>query len=252
MPVEAVSRRAWFETKRRQRRSPHRTISEKATLRTLLLSAAAAFLFMAGCQAGIGAERAAGRAGPNATLPEAQRQVLAAQTAGQRRQERARPEVGAISFLVDKSDRQLRVYRNGELFRTHAVAVGAPRWETPNGHWTFQRVDINPEWIPPDSPWARGEPRAAPGDPQNPMGRARLVFDMPYTIHGTDDLDSLGTAASHGSIRVANQHVIPLAELLLKAGGVWNGRSWFDNMVRNRTVEFEIELRQPVPIEVRE
>ena len=51
-----------------------------------------------------------------------------------------------------------------------------------------------------------------PGDPDNPMGRARLVYQMPYTIHGTDNLDSLGQAVSHGSIRLANEHVIPLAE----------------------------------------
>ena len=84
------------------------------------------------------------------------------------------------------------------------------------------------------------------------MGRARVVFVLPYTIHGTDDLESLGTAASHGSIRVANEHAIPLAELLLRAGGAWQGRTWFEAMVLDPLTEYEIALPYPVPIEVQE
>lgn len=55
------------------------------------------------------------------------------------------------------------------------------------------------------------------------MGRARLLYNPPYTIHGTDELDSLGKAESHGSIRVANDVAIELAELLLREGGAWQG-----------------------------
>jgi lipoprotein-anchoring transpeptidase ErfK/SrfK len=205
-----------------------------------LTSAGAALLLVAGAGAYIGAGPAASDAGSAARSPQA---VV---------RDRADAEAGDIRFLVDKSDREVRVFRGGQLFRVHAVAVGAPEFQTPSGRWAFERVDINPEWIPPDSPWAAGEPRRPPGDPQNPMGQARLVFNMPYTLHGTDDLASLGTAASHGSIRVANQDVIPLAELLLRAGGAWQGREWFEGMVRDRNTEFEIPLPHPVPIEVRE
>ena len=134
----------------------------------------------------------------------------------------------------------------------HDVAIGASKWETPTGQWTFDRVDLNPEWVPPDSPWAEGESPEALGDPENPMGRARLVFNMPYTLHGTDDLTSLGKAASHGSIRIANPDVIFLAELLLKAGGAWEGEQWFRSMTQNRARELQVELPYDIPIEVRE
>ena len=210
-------------------------------MRTFLTSASAALLLIAGCEACTGSEQS-----PELT-PEQARQLALQQT-----RDHARAEAGEIRFLVDKSDREVRVYRNGELFRVHAVAVGAPGVQTPSGRWAFERVDLNPEWIPPDSPWAAGEPRRPPGDPENPMGRARLVFDLPYTIHGTDDLTSLGTAASHGSIRVANEHAIPLAELLLRAGGAWQGRTWFEAMVLDPLTEYEIALPYPVPIEVQE
>ena len=160
--------------------------------------------------------------------------------------------MGELRFIVDKSDRELLVYRDGRPVIRQAVSVGRQGYDMPEGSWTLDRVDINPEWNPPDSEWARGEPRRPAGHPKNPMGQARLVFNMPYTVHGTDDLQSLGEAASHGSIRVANQHVIALAELLLRAGGAWEGREWFDAMITNRNTEFQIELAHGAPIEVRD
>jgi lipoprotein-anchoring transpeptidase ErfK/SrfK len=164
--------------------------------------------------------------------------------------DRARQEMGEVRFVVDKSDRKVRVYRGDQVIRTHDVAIGESEHPTPTGSWRFERVDINPEWIPPDSEWAEDRERKGPGDPDNPMGRARLVFNMPYTIHGTDALDSLGRAASHGSIRVANEVVLELAELLLRAGGAWEGEQWFRNMTENRQTEHQVRLDNPVPIEV--
>lgn len=111
-------------------------------------------------------------------------------------------------------------------------------------------MDINPEWIPPDSDWTRGRHREPPGGPANPMRRARLLFDPPYSIHGTDDLASLGRAASHGSIRVSNEAVVALAEFLLKAGGSWEGREWFQQMLDNSRRMYRIPLREPIAIEI--
>jgi len=183
---------------------------------------------------------------------EAQAQAQARGRPIQQPRDRARREAGPLGFVVDKSDRKVRVYRDRRALRTLEVAVGVPNHETPTGSWAFTRVDINPEWIPPQSDWAEGRVRSPPGDPDNPMGRARLVFDLPYTIHGTEDLESLGTAASHGSIRVSNEDALALAELLLRAGGAWEGREWFREMAENRNFEYEICLPQPVPISVQE
>ena len=144
--------------------------------------------------------------------------------------ERTRREVGSIRVVVDRSDRKVRIYRGDEVISTEAVAVGMSKYPTPTGSWKFYRVDLNPEWNPPKSKWAKGRKRAPPGHPENPMGRARLVFNMPYTIHGTDDLESLGKAASHGSVRISNEVVMDLAELLLRAGGSWGGDQWFQRM----------------------
>ena len=164
--------------------------------------------------------------------------------------DRTQTEAGDARFIIDRGDRKLRVYRGDELIREEPVAVGRSRYPTPLGQWRFTRVDINPEWIPPHSDWTRGRHREPPGSPANPMGRARLLFDPPYSIHGTDDLASLGSAASHGSIRVSNEAVVALAELLLKAGGSWEGPDWFRQKLNDHNRMYQIALRDPVVIEV--
>ncbi|HEV2080806.1 MAG TPA: L,D-transpeptidase [Allosphingosinicella sp.] len=179
-------------------------------------------------------------------------QAGAEQQRAQARQQ-ARQELQNIRFEVDISDRKLRVFQGDQVKATHDVAVGTKKWPTPTGSWEFHRVDINPEWNPPKSEeWAKDEKQQAPGSPDNPMGRARLVYRMPNTVHGTDDLNSLGKASSHGSIRVANEVVLQLAEMLLKAGGSWEGQQWFQKMTQNRTEEYQVKLDQRIPIKVQE
>jgi murein L,D-transpeptidase YcbB/YkuD len=154
---------------------------------------------------------------------------------------------------VDISDRKLRVFQGDKVMATHDVAVGTKKWPTPTGSWDFHRVDLNPEWNPPKSEeWAEDEKQQAPGSKDNPMGRARLVYRMPNTVHGTEDLNSLGKASSHGSTRVANETVLKLAEMLLKAGGSWEGPQWFQQMTQNRTEEYQVPLEQRIPIKVQE
>ncbi len=197
---------------------------------------------------------------PFASNPEAierARQLAAQQQVSQeqrtRLREQARTEVQDLNILVDISDRELRVRSGERVVETHPVAVGSSEWPTPTGSWEFHRVDLNPEWNPPKSEeWAAEETTKAPGDPENPMGRARLVYRMPNTVHGTDDLNSLGKAVSHGSIRAANEVALKLGEMLLKAGGAWEGPQWYQQMKQNRTTEYQVDLPQNIPIKVQE
>jgi lipoprotein-anchoring transpeptidase ErfK/SrfK len=167
--------------------------------------------------------------------------------------EQGRQELRDLRFVVDKSERELRVFLGDRPLSTHDVTIGTTEYPTRTGSWAIHRVDLNPEWIPPkNEAWARKEERQPPGDPENPMGRARLVYDEPRTVHGTDETDTLGMRASHGSIRVANPVALQLAEMALKAGGAWQGPEWFAGMTSNRTREFQIKLEQPIPIVVQE
>jgi lipoprotein-anchoring transpeptidase ErfK/SrfK len=164
--------------------------------------------------------------------------------------QKARTDLGEVRFVVDISDRQLRILQGDRVLRTERVAVGSDEYPTPVGRWHFQRVDINPDWTPPDSEWAEKEEAKQPGEEDNPMGRARLLFTQDYSIHGTDETASLGTNQSHGSIRVANSAVLEVARLLLQAGGAFDGNDWFNRMTADRTRMHRIDLEHPVEITV--
>ncbi len=115
-------------------------------------------------------------------------------------------------LTLDRSTYQLKLWRNLELDRTYTVAVGQVGLETPAGLYTIQNKQVDPAWHVPDSDWAgdlAGE--VIPGGvPENPLkARWMGIFDG-AGIHGTSDEGSLGSAASHGCVRMAVTDVVDL------------------------------------------
>jgi lipoprotein-anchoring transpeptidase ErfK/SrfK len=152
---------------------------------------------------------------------------------------------------VDLAARELHVYRGNERVETHPVAVGSEEWPTPTGEWSIGQVVWNPRWVPPpDESWAEDEETKEPGDPENPLGRAQLVYSPPNSIHGTIDPDSLGKAVSHGSIRVSNEVAMELARQVMEAGGAGQDESWYRQARENRTERRSVTIPDPVPIRV--
>jgi lipoprotein-anchoring transpeptidase ErfK/SrfK len=162
------------------------------------------------------------------------------------------PEIGALRLEVDRSARMLRVLLDDDLIESHPVAVGQAEWPTPTGTFHIQRVDWNPDWIPPEEEWAEGEEPKDPGDPDNPMGRARMVYQETYIIHGTDDTASLGQAASHGSIRLGNEVITELARVVMRHGGAPRSEEWFREALEDRATMRQVSLPDPVPLIIRE
>lgn len=152
---------------------------------------------------------------------------------------------------VDVAARELHVYRGGQRTSTHPVAVGTSEWPTRPGDWSISQVVWNPEWIPPDEAWAKDAERKAPGAPDNPLGRAQLVYDPPRTIHGTNEPASIGRAVSHGSIRMRDEDIVRLAREVMEVAGVGKDDAWFRSVEQNRTEKQIVDLPQVVPIRVR-
>ena len=162
------------------------------------------------------------------------------------------PEPAGLHFVVDKSERKLYVLRGGDTVRVEPVAVGMADHPTPVGEWKLYRVDWNPDWTPPPGEdWTEDKEPQPPGSPENPMGRARLVFQMPYTIHGTKQRSSLGKAVSHGSIRVANDAVVELGRMLMEAGGAQKPESFYQEVAANPHRMRQVQLPNPTPITVK-
>lgn len=162
----------------------------------------------------------------------------------------APPPPPDMRLEVDISERELRVYRNDQQVETHPVAVGSEEWPTPTGEWTVGQVIFNPRWIPPEEEWAEEEEVSEPGDPDNPLGRAQLVYRAPNSIHGTNEPESLGQAVSHGSIRVANEVAVALARQVMEAGGASRDEAFFQSAQTNTTERVEVAIPSPVPIAV--
>lgn len=100
-------------------------------------------------------------------------------------------------IVVSLSTRRLVVYRSGRRVFRAPVAVGSTQTPTPTG-----RYFVNERFLL--------------SDPSGPFGPAALgisahstvltdwVQGGPIALHGTDDTASIGNAASHGCIRLAN------------------------------------------------
>ena len=163
------------------------------------------------------------------------------------------PETTGLRFIVDISDRQLYVLDGQDTLRREPVAVGMEDHPTPTGSWTIDRVDWNPDWTPPPGEdWTEDKEKQPPGSPENPMGRARLIFNPPYSIHGTKDRASLGTNESHGSIRVANEAVKVLGRMVMEKGGATKPESFFTDVESNRKEMQQVPIPRPVPITIRD
>jgi lipoprotein-anchoring transpeptidase ErfK/SrfK len=113
-------------------------------------------------------------------------------------------------IVVNRPKFRLTVYDHLRPKRTYRVAVGQVGLETPAGLYHVQNKAVNPAWHVPNSAWAgdMAGKVVAGNDPENPIKARWLgIFDG-AGIHGTDELSSLGSAASHGCIRMAIPDVI--------------------------------------------
>jgi lipoprotein-anchoring transpeptidase ErfK/SrfK len=115
-------------------------------------------------------------------------------------------------LVADRSNFKLRLYRDLKLVKEYTVAVGALGFDTPAGLYHIQNKAVDPAWSVPNSDWAGAlAGTVVPGGvPENPLKERWLGIYDGAGIHGTDQTSSLGTAASHGCIRMSIPDVIEL------------------------------------------
>ncbi len=115
-------------------------------------------------------------------------------------------------LTLDRSTFQLKLWKNLELAKTYTVAVGQVGLDTPAGSYTIQNKQVDPAWHVPDSDWAGDMAgQVVPGGvPENPLKARWMGIYDGAGIHGTSEEGSLGSAASHGCVRMAVSDVIDL------------------------------------------
>lgn len=163
---------------------------------------------------------------------------------------RAAATESAVSLEAVLADRKLHVTLPTGEIRTYDVAIGTRAYPTPTGRFTVSRIVWNPGWVPPNSKWARGKRARGPQDPGNPMKVAKIFFKQPdYYIHGTGHVESLGTAASHGCLRMHPDEVAALGATLMQAGGASHDWDWVKRTLRVGKTH-TVNLKRPVRLTI--
>jgi lipoprotein-anchoring transpeptidase ErfK/SrfK len=118
-------------------------------------------------------------------------------------------------ILVSRETFTLRLYKRLKLVKKYGIAVGQAGLETPAGFYTINDKQVNPSWHVPNSAWAGDlAGRIIPPGPSDPIKSRWMGFYDGAGIHGTDATWSIGTAASHGCIRMMIPDVEELYDLV--------------------------------------
>ena len=106
------------------------------------------------------------------------------------------------------AERRVYLYSGEMLVSSYPVAVGTDETPTPLGEFSVGQMIENPAW---QSPWT-GEVHE-PG-PDSALGVRWIGFadseEGAFGFHGTPTIESIGTAASNGCVRMRNDDVVAL------------------------------------------
>ena len=154
-----------------------------------------------------------------------------------------------LRFVVNVPAARLDVLEAEGVTRSFRVAVGTRDHPTPRGAFRIDRVVWNPWWVPPPFEWAR-DMRVTPPGPDNPTGRVKLFFGYYLFLHGTPRVESLGDAASHGCVRLANEDAIALARIAHAYGTPDLDPAVLDSLEADPDRTRTIRLTRPIPLSV--
>jgi hypothetical protein len=102
----------------------------------------------------------------------------------------------ARTVVVSLADRRLALVEDGAVKKVYRVAVGRGATPSPTGTFTIVERVANPTYY--------HEGKVVPPGPGNPVGTRWMGLSKKgYGIHGTNAPRSIGKAASHGCIRMA-------------------------------------------------
>jgi hypothetical protein len=125
---------------------------------------------------------------------------------------RYEPQDSTVYLLLKLADRKVYVYQGQKIIASYPVAIGRPEFPTPTGEFKVFQMIVNPAW---QSPWT-GEVEA-PG-PDGSLGVRWIgFFEMANGVigfHGTPNVASIGRAVSHGCVRMRNEDIVKMYELV--------------------------------------
>lgn len=131
-----------------------------------------------------------------------------------------KPENERYSIHIDVAGEILELSRNGKLVGSYPITAGSESLPAPKGEWFIKGMAWMPTFRWDEAMLQNGERSdnayiLAPG-PNNPVGIIWMQLNRDgIGLHGTGDPETIGRAASHGCIRLANWDAFDLAKIVL-------------------------------------
>ncbi len=123
---------------------------------------------------------------------------------------------GPCHAVVHKDQRVMDIYLRDLFVKRMPVAIGKPETPTPEGTFLIVQKVAGSSYYP---PVGRGGRVSRPGDEDYPLdphgyfmkiagiGDTRVAASDGYAIHGTNEPESIGTAASLGCVRLGPEDI---------------------------------------------
>lgn len=119
----------------------------------------------------------------------------------------------ALTVVINIPAYTLYVYKDGVPIRKYPIGVGKTVTPSALGEAKIINKVKNPTYYPPK--WYPKGQKPIPPGPDNPVGTRWLGLNLDgYGIHGTNNPSSIGKAVSHGCVRLRNEDVEDLADLV--------------------------------------
>ena len=121
-----------------------------------------------------------------------------------------------IVIKIDTKINMLGVFQGDKLIAAYPVTIGSAHTASPIGEWKVRGIAKMPPFRYDKEMLQHGQRSGnfhlLPPGPRNPVGVMWIALNKKgIGIHGTNDPGSIGRAASHGCIRLANWDVVRLA-----------------------------------------
>lgn len=138
------------------------------------------------------------------------------------------PEIPAFKarvINVHRAEKLLDLMEGDKLIASLPITPGGGKLETPAGTWKIVGIATAPTFRWDKSVLETGKRSDTffmlPPGPNNPVGVLWCGLSKPgIGIHGTNNPQTIGRAASHGCMRVANWDIVRLSKLITKGMSV--------------------------------
>ncbi|MGZ5554017.1 MAG: L,D-transpeptidase family protein [Chthoniobacterales bacterium] len=131
------------------------------------------------------------------------------------------PAFAKRKLLVDTHERFLEIHEGDKLIAEFPITPGSKTLPAPIGTWKILGIATMP-WFRHDEGVLQGGVVSdtfynLPAGPNNPVGVLWMALNKPHVgIHGTNNPETIGRAASHGCIRTANWDAARIKDLVTK------------------------------------